>query len=254
MVFAVWMTAALAGNFSVRAQQMMDNRPKINVSGEAVVYVEPDKILISLGVETWDVQMDIAKQKNDEIVKRSIAAILKCGVERKAIQTDEISIEPTYKPYEGSRPRDIDGYCVRNSLTVTVEKVIMVERLITSALESGVNHVNNVDFQTTELRKHRDRARQLALKAAREKARDMAAVYDQTIGKPLQIIENGGYGYCFGGWGGWRSSGRDYGMSQNANAVTSAPGASSGEDGDTVALGKIAIRANVGVVFELKDK
>jgi uncharacterized protein len=252
-VFAVALTAAgFAASSSASAQQMTDNRPKITVSGEAVVYAEPNKILISLGVETWDAQMDAAKRKNDEIVKRAIAAILKCGLEKKAIQTDNLTIEPTYKPYEGSRPRDIDGYCVRNSLTVTVDKVQMVERLITSALESGVNHVNHVDFQTTELRKHRDEARRLALKAAREKAENMASVYEQTIGKPLQINENGGYGYWYGGWGGWGSSGRDYAMSQNT--MVNVPSGSSGESGETVALGKIGIRANVSVVFELKDK
>ncbi len=175
---------------------------------------------------TWDVQMDAAKRKNDEIIRRTVAAVLKCGLEKKAIQTDNITIEPSYKPYAGSRPRDIDGYCVRNSLTVTVDKVKLVERVITQALASGVNHINSVDFQTTELRKYRDKARRLALKAAREKAENMADVYGQTIGKPLQIVENGGYGSWYGGWGGWGSSGRDYGMSQvAANAVAVMPGA-----------------------------
>jgi uncharacterized protein len=257
---AVFATAVMTAIFAIagpaRAQQVIDNRPKITVSGEAVVYAQPDKILVSLGVETWDAQMDVAKQKNDAIIKRAIAAIRECGIEKSAIQTDNITIEPTYKPYEGSRPRDIDGYSVRNSLTVTVDKVAKVEQLITNALKSGVNHVNNVDFQTTELRKYRDQARKLALKAAREKAENMADVYGQTIGRPLQIVENGGYGYWYGGWGGWGSSGRDYGMSQNVmlNATATMPSRSSEEQGETVALGKIGIRANVSVVFELKDK
>ncbi len=200
VVFTVaWMAVTVAASSHTLAQQMTDNRPRITVSGEAAVYAEPDKILISLGVEIWDAQMDAAKQKNDEIVKKAFAAILSCGLEKKAIQTDNITIEPTYKPYEGSRPRDIDGYCVRNSLTVTVDRVRLVEQVITRALESGVNHVNNIDFQTTKLRKYRDEARRMALKAAREKGENMAGVYGQTIGKPLQINENEWYGCWNGG-------------------------------------------------------
>lgn len=40
---------------SVLAQQsqMYDDRPKISVSGEAVVSVKPDKVVVSFGIETW---------------------------------------------------------------------------------------------------------------------------------------------------------------------------------------------------------
>jgi hypothetical protein len=96
------------------------------------------------------------------------------------------------------------------------------------------------------------------LKAAREKAQDMAGAYGQTIGTTLQIVENGGYGLSYGGWNTWSSSRRDYGMSQfTANSGTIIPSGPSGEAGETVALGnlgKIGVRANVSVVFELKDK
>jgi uncharacterized protein YggE len=253
---AACVLAALACAFPAFGQQpAAREKPNITVSGESVVYVQPDKILVSLGIETWNAKMAVAKQRNDEIVKKAIAAIVECSIEKKAIQTDNLTIEPTYMP-EGHWPRYIDGYVVRNALTVTVTKVALVEPLITTALEAGVNHINNVDFQTTELRKYRDQARQMALKAAREKARDMAAVLDQTIGKPLQINENQGYGgwyfYCCG-WSRWGSSGRDYGMSQNSmQNAPSGPGEPA--EGDTVTLGTIGIRANVNVVFELNDK
>ncbi len=234
-----------------------DDRPKISVAGESVVYVQPDKILVSLGVETWDARMDAAKQKNDEIVQKAVTAIVECGLEKKAIQMDQLAVEPTYQP-DGRWPRNIDGYVVRNAMMVTITEVSLLDRVISAALAAGANYIHKVDFQTSELRKYRDQARQLALKAAREKARDMAAVLDQAVGKPIQINENTGYGgyywswYWSWGWGGcwgWRG-GRDYGMSQNV--AVNAPG-NAAEDVDTVAVGKIGIRANVNVVFELKD-
>lgn len=55
--------------------QIYDNRPKITVNGEAVVRVNPDKIVVSLGIETWDADIMLAKQKNSNILKKAIAAI-----------------------------------------------------------------------------------------------------------------------------------------------------------------------------------
>ena len=260
-------TALMAGVLAVvhipsalAQQHPVDDRPKITVSGESVVYVQPDKILINLGVETWDAGMEVAKQKNDAIVRRAIAAIEKCGLKKSAIQMDHLAIQPTYEKNDAYWPRVIDGYWARNAMVVTITDVALLDRVIGGALQAGVNSIHSVDFQTTELRKHRDQARALALKAAREKAIDMAAALDQKVGKPLQISENTlyngsschywswcGWGSCWYSWG----SGRDYGMSQNV--AVNAP-AGSNEGVDTVAVGKIGIRANVNVVFELKDK
>jgi uncharacterized protein YggE len=33
--------------------QLFDDRPKISVNGEAVIKVQPDHIIISLGIETY---------------------------------------------------------------------------------------------------------------------------------------------------------------------------------------------------------
>ncbi|MEN6457448.1 MAG: SIMPL domain-containing protein [Thermoguttaceae bacterium] len=253
LALVVWALAA-TGHTAALAHDTDNTQPSITVSGEAVVYVVPNKILISLGVEDWDAKLFIAKQKNDETIKRAIASILAQGIEKKAIQTDEITIEPTYPDHEPPyRARAINGYWIRNSLTVTVEKVGMVEKLIAAALSAGVNQIHNIDFQTTELRKHRDKARELALKAAREKARDMATVLGQAVGKPLRINENGGlFGY-YGGWCRWGRSNRDYYALQNS--FMEAPHSpNSGDDTGAVALGKIGVRANVSVTFELKDQ
>jgi hypothetical protein len=39
-----------------------DDRPKITVDGEAVVNVVPDKILIRFGIETSDMDIELAKK------------------------------------------------------------------------------------------------------------------------------------------------------------------------------------------------
>ena len=64
---------------------------------------------------------------------------------------------------------------------------------------------------------------------------------------PLNITEHAGGGYGGYGWG----YGRVSGMSQNVMQEITGSGS---DIGDTIALGKISIRARVGVTFGLKQK
>jgi hypothetical protein len=113
-----------------------------------------------------------------------------------------------------------------------------------------VTYVHGIDFQTTELKKHREEARDLALKAAREKAGLMAAALGRKVGAPLQISEgyNGSSWWYNAGWWG-AGSGLGQGLSQN---VIQEAGPGPGEVRDGVALGKVSVRANVTVTFALE--
>ncbi len=232
-----------------RAQEgpLYDDRPKITVSGEAVVNVVPDKIAITFGIETSDGDILVSKQRNVNILQKAVEAMREAGIPDKNIQTDHLSIAPRYK--DDYRRENFLGYFVRNSFVVTLSKPEQVETLVTKALQAGVNYIHGVDFQTTEYKKYREQAREMALLAAREKAVKMAAALGQSVGEPLQIQENpwGGYWRYNSSWSNW-GWGRDSGMSQNV--MQDIPGGAS-EISDTIALGKIAIRANVTVTFEL---
>ena len=105
---------------SIQAQQtqLFDDRPKITVNGEAVIKVQPDQIIITFGIETWDKNIMAAKQENNEILKRAVAVIKESGIPDKDIQTDHLSIEPRYG--DNYEKRNFIGYFVRNTFVVTV--------------------------------------------------------------------------------------------------------------------------------------
>jgi len=231
----------------VQAQQS-DDRPQIMVNGEAVVKVQPDQIIITFGIETWDKDVMIAKQKNNEIMKKAMAVIKESEIPEKDIQTDYLSVEPRYD--DDYEKKDFIGYFIRNTFVVTLSDPGKVEALVTSVLQSGVNYIHNINFQTTELKKYREQARDLALTAAREKAEKMAAALGQIIGDPIQISEGyGGYDWWYyNSWSGW-GYGRSNMMSQNV--VQNIP-TNSDNISETIALGKISVKANVSVTFELK--
>ena len=227
-----------------------DDKPEprlITVIGEAEVRVAPDEVILTLGVETIDVELKKAKDENDQRVAKIIAVAKNLGVEEKHIQTDHISIEPRYE-HKYSEDRRFIGYWVRKTIVLTLRDTEKFEGLLSQVLEAGANYVHGVQFRTTELRKYKDQARALAIKAAKEKAEALAKELDQKIGQPHSIKENrASWWYGYNSWWGsrWGS-----GMSMSQNVIQNVGGSASG--GDSIALGQIKIKANVTVSFELE--
>jgi uncharacterized protein YggE len=221
-----------------------DDRHRIAVVGDAVVNVAPDRIVITFGIDTRHPTLLPAKQQNDMIARNALAAIKKAGVRDRDIQTDRLSISQRFADNQV-----LLGYTVRNMFAVTLIDPAQVEEVITTALNAGVNYLLSVDFQTSELKKYREQARELAVRAAREKAEKMASALGQVVGTPIQIDEDQRYaGPAY--YSSWSGSGWDTGRgASTVSQVTSQ--VSAGEASDTVALGKVAIRAGVRVIFEL---
>jgi uncharacterized protein len=245
IVFALLGVLVCTG--TAHAQQTYDDRHRISVTGESLINVAPDRVIVTFGVDTRDMVLDTAKRQNDAIVKKSLAAIKAMGIADRDIQTDRLSIE---QRFEGSSGRQMfAGFTIRNMFVVSLSDPAKVDALITAALDSGANYLLNVEFQTTELKKYREQARELATRAAREKAQKIAAALGETVGQALQIDEadqNSGVSYYSSWSSGWGAGNRgNAGVSQNTVAM------STGETVDTVALGKVGVRASVRVVFEL---
>jgi uncharacterized protein YggE len=218
----------------------------ITVSGEAEVRVVPDEVLLTLGVETWDEDLRTAKNQNDERVKAVLAIAQSYGVEARHIQTDHISIEPRYE--DNYEKEDLIGYFVRKTIVITLKDMSKFDDLLTSVVEAEVNYVHGIQFRTTELRKYRDEARALAIKAAQEKANALAGELGQSVGRTRSIQEEQA------GWWSWYNSwwGLGWGNNMSQNVIQEAGGNGSAPDG-SIAPGQITVNARVNVSFELEE-
>jgi uncharacterized protein len=241
---ACLIVATLALAESTQAESNHPQSNSISVTGDAEVRVVPDEVILTFGVETFDPVLKVAKDANDARIKRVIAVALSAGVPAGSTQTDYLSVEPRYR--DGNVARDLLGYVVRRSVVVRLSQIARFEALLTDALDAGVTHVHGIEFRTTELRKHRDAARTLAIKAAREKAALLAGELGKTVGDVLTINE-GSYGY-FSSYGSYWGS-RSGGMMQNVSQ--SLGGGAVGSD-SALAPGQISIRAQVTASFGLR--
>ncbi len=236
-----------------------DKDRTVHVSGTAVVNVIPDRALIQLGVQSNGRTPKEVQALNAVMIGRVVNAMKALGVEAKDISTDRYVIQPLYEDWDSLR---IKGYRIFNVISITMRDVNKTSNAIAAAFQAGANQVVNVEFYTSELRKYRDQAREMAITAAREKATALAQGGGADIGCVLNINENS-WSY-FDGWRGWNWwYGYGGGNNQNLwtqNAVQNAApsggsGSSEGEpssDNDPVSAGQISIRAEVDVTFALK--
>ena len=203
----------------------------ITVTGEAEVRVAPDEAILTLGVETLDKDLGIAKRHNDERLRSIVALAKKSNGAPGTVRIENLTVEPRYKG-EGVQ-EELTGYCVRTTVVLIVRDVSKFDDLLTSILEAGATYVYGVQFRTTKLRQYRDQARALALKAAKEKAKMMAKGLRRKAGRPYAIVEEP----------------YERGMAPN---VIQGTGGSSGEADKSIAVGQISVSARVRVSFELR--
>jgi len=216
----------------------------ISVSGEAEVLVVPDEVVLTLGVESFDKVLKTAKTANDEAIARTIAVARRYGIPPEYIQTDYLGIQPRHR--DSDVVLELLGYDVRKTVVIKLRDISKFEGLLTDALDAGVTHVHLIDFRTTELRRYRDQARTMALKAAQEKAALLAGEAGHTVGA-VQSIGEASYGYfsSYGSWWGNRYSAATQNVSQSL-------GETSLSNDATMAPGQISIRADVHMSFALQ--
>ncbi|HZN64451.1 MAG TPA: SIMPL domain-containing protein [Tepidisphaeraceae bacterium] len=215
----------------------------VTTTGEATVYVVPDEVILSLGVDTFNQRLDEAKAANDAASSKLIKTIKAAGVEDRHVQTDVLQVEIKYN---GNRAAEgIEGYYARRAYSVTLKDPKKLESLLDAALKNGANEVDGISYQTKELRKYRDQARVMAIKAAKEKAELLAKELNCGVGTPSQIREGGG------GMGYWGGRFRGQNVSQNAMQEDPVDG---DESGGTTPMGQIGVSASVTVTFDLSPR
>lgn len=210
----------------------------VTVAGEAEVSVSPDEVVFDVTVQTFNKVLKTAKTQTDEQLKGLIALARRNGVAEADTQTDQIEVRPQFRGNDSSRT--FLGYWVRKDLVVTLRDISRAEALLSEMLDFNVWRVNSVTFQTSEMRRHRDAARALAMKAAQEKAAALASAVGQKIGRAYSIEEE-------------RPVARDLSMvNSSSNSFSTVETASDSSWEGTLAPGKIKISARVTVKFVLE--
>ena len=214
----------------------------ISVSGSSAIRVQPDRVVVLFGVETFAATPSASHAQNARRSRAVIDAVHDLDIAERHIATANFTIHPRYDDYDRNI---ISGYGSRNTIAVTLRDVQKLEPVLITALEAGATTVDGIDFSVTNLRELRDKARAQAIQAALEKAEDMAQAASMALGNVTHISEDS-WSYRSGSWRG----NRQWTNFQNVVQDLSAEGAITLEDG-SISLGQIVVQAQVSLTAQL---
>lgn len=218
---------------ALRSQEPCAPPKIVKTTGTAEIKVTPDRAVIQVGVERQSATAKAAKAAADSTSRKLLATLKAQGVDEKDIQTAYLDLQPT--SYYEKHVR-INNFTATQSLSVMIRDLSKLDQVMDSVMSAGANRIDGIEYQSSELRKYRDQARDEAAKAAKEKAVALAQALGNQVGKTYSIEE-------VQQWNGYSVMG---GLA--ANSAFEAPEKSRGP---SIAPGQLTVTASVIVSFDL---
>lgn len=209
----------------INAQEL---KSMITVTGEGKVKVIPDQVSITVSVESKGIKAAEVKKVNDTKVDAVLKFIKKMGVAKEDFQSTRVSLNDQYD-YEKKK----HNYVAVQSIQILIKDLAMYDQLMEGLVDSGINTIGNIDFQSSKIEMHKSEARKLAIQNAKLKAQDYLGALGQKMGPAHTVIDNSQENYP-----------RPRYEMMAMKMEDSAFGAN-----ETLAAGEIEITANVSVNF-----
>ncbi len=162
----------------------------ISVSGEGKVEAPPDSATISIGVTSRDRNAAKVQAENARIATDVIDAITALGIDKKNIRTGNYSFKQRYRYDENNGRQISDGYEVNNTVTINVNDLNKVGKVIDTALANGANRVDSLQFGIRDKESFQSEALRLAVRDAKRKAEIAAAELGKQILSVLSVSIN----------------------------------------------------------------
>ena len=211
------------------AQQTAE-RSIVNVTGEGIVKVEPDEVLIKSRIEHEGSSASEVKKQNDLVVDKVIKYLKSQNIIEKDIKTDYVNLNKRYDYNEKTY-----SYVANQAISITLHDIKNYEKIMRGLLENGLNRIDGVQFMSSNMEKYEKEARKKAVLDAQNTARQLAEPLGQEIGKAVSISE------------------MDYNRNQPLYRMNEAVEMSAMKgDQETIAPGELEITIKVNVGFELK--
>ena len=167
----------------------------LSTSGTAMVKVNPDKVSITIGVETRGETAEEAAAANVKLMEKVLAALKTLGIADDQISTNWYNVYPMYEwksppcieiypqPPECQPKNEITGYSASNSITVTVNADEDVGAVIDTAVAAGATNVNGAYFFVSTERQEEIRSSLIAdaIANARSRADKVAEAVNMEI-------------------------------------------------------------------------
>ena len=160
-LLAVVLSLPVFNDYNACAQNVNQNvngtsNSILYVVGNAQTMVKPDKVTLSLSVETTNTTANEALTANSKAMNNALDALKAVGVKENETSTSFFNISPNYNVTDEDEDlppietRDIISYTVTNSITVDSYNLLNVSQWIDTAVQAGVNDVSSISFSLSD--------------------------------------------------------------------------------------------------------
>ena len=169
------------------------------VTGQGKIAVEPDLVLLSIGVDSTGSTVNEANGKASAAMNAIVKALKDAGIEDKDIQTTSFNIFPQYEYREelvsGIRrgKQVLVGYRVNNTASIKIRDLDSVGEIIDDVVTAGGDstRVNNIRFTVEDPKPMMTQLREQAVADAMTKAQHFADLTGVGLGRLIFVSEGG---------------------------------------------------------------
>lgn len=204
----------------------------VDVEGTAVIYVQPDEIILNITISEQDKSHLVVRQLSKSNTQKVLSYLQSKGIKSKHIQTKFLTIGPRFK----YKTNEVNYFEATQKIAICITDISRYDEILDGLFELGINRVSSPTFVSSKMIDIKNKARKIAIKKAKAKATLLAGELGQQIGKAHTIKE------------------LNYSVGSFANSYTSTPEVESPdfEEGMSFAPGQIEVKSTVKVSFILR--
>lgn len=180
-------TAALAGCTGSAQTNTDGERRTLTVSKSGEASAAPDLAIIHVSIEATGEDPSTVRDELSTRSQQLTDGLLASGLSEDAVTTDQFSIHEDRRrrrePTEGPEPAETTRYEGSHSFRIEVDDVESVGSVVDTAVESGADRIEHIEFTLSEERRAelREDALQSAIEAARNESEFVAEEVDKSV-------------------------------------------------------------------------
>src|SRR5262245_9425712 len=167
----------------------LDKPGNMTVTGTAVLEISPDcadltMTIVGNGARPGQATAAVQKQQQE-----LVAALNKIGVEGSDLKLSHLRLDPVYAQTAlGIQTQRITGYRAEVTVTATTKRFELVSSIMEAGANAGASSMSS-QFRRSDMPALKKQVREMALKAAKDKAAQTAKVLGIELGRIVTVAE-----------------------------------------------------------------
>lgn len=178
------LAVGLCGSAMAATPATAPEQGQISISASASRTISPTYALLSLGISTSAADVGQAKVENDRVMSAVVSRLQALGVTKNNIKTSYFNVNPQYD-YSANNggANKVKGYTVTNRVTVRINDLNNVSKIIDGTVNAGATSVDSLQFNADITPDLTDQLITEAVKSGRHQADVVAAAAGEQVGK-----------------------------------------------------------------------